>query len=324
MAVVKRKSTATKQVKGADTASSRDPSPQELAKRESIFQVYCNLGPARSYAKLMIAIVDTYGTIGARTLNAWSKRHSWKERLAVFDDAHHTAIVPLVVPLNFDREEALLEAASQALMRALSASVQASNPHQLKALIDAAGNAIRLVEKLREGRDSKAGELGKQVTMGQLLAKIEQRIKDGFAAGRGENAKVIEGEVVNERLCDEPAKDETTGKAEDQDDGEAPTGSGDGTAPERGEAGEIPHGQPAARQPSSSESEGADRKAHRRDEQRDQPDDRRLPSAGNEPAAERSGVSDMAEPGGPGRPMTMAERLAARLAARRAKQGIGP
>jgi hypothetical protein len=314
MAVVKRKSTATKRVKGTDAASSRDPSPQELAKRESIFQVYCNLGPARSYAKLMIAIVDTYGTIGARTLNAWSKRHSWKERLAVFDDAHHTATVPLVVALNFDREEALLEAASQALMRALSASVQASNPHQLKALIDAAGNAIRLVEKLREGRDSKAGELGKQVTMGQLLAKIEQRIKDGFAAGRGENAKVIEGEVVN---GDDGGRGDSaeTGQAEDQAECEAPAGSGDSAAPERGEAGEIPHGREAY--------EGG--KAVEAGRAGNEPDDRRLPSTGREPAAERSGVSDMAEHGVSHlaehvRPMTMAERLAAR----RVKQGIGP
>ena len=140
MATAKRKSTTAPKGVGAGKAPVARPvtSPEELAKREHAFHVYCNLGPARSYRKLQIAIMDRIGAVATRTLTSWATQHSWQERVALYDaeQAKRASQQITVVPAGFDREEALLEAASQALVRALNAQVAAANPHQLKALID--------------------------------------------------------------------------------------------------------------------------------------------------------------------------------------------
>jgi hypothetical protein len=53
---------------------------------------------------------------------------------------------------NFDQQDALLRAAAKALKRALEATVTvAIKPSELKALVDTAVNAIKLVEMLRSG-----------------------------------------------------------------------------------------------------------------------------------------------------------------------------
>src|SRR4029077_19207455 len=60
---------------------------------------------------------------------------------------------------NFDQQDALLRAAAKALKRALEATVTvAIKPGELKALVDTAINAIKLVEMLRSGDAGKKGD----------------------------------------------------------------------------------------------------------------------------------------------------------------------
>ena len=142
------------------------PNPQELARREDIFRVYRDLGPARSYNRLIVAIRDKFGAVNKRRLMTWSKEYSWQERLHVHDAeeekrralalalAEQDALDP-----NFDQQDALLRAAAKALKRTLEATVTvAIKPSELKALVDTAVNAIKLVEMLRSDGAGRKGE----------------------------------------------------------------------------------------------------------------------------------------------------------------------
>jgi hypothetical protein len=102
------------------------PNPQELARREDIFRVYRDLGPARSYNRLIVAIRDRFGEVNKRQLMTWSKEYSWQERLHVHDaeEEKRRALAERdELDPNFDQQDALLRAAAKALKRALEATV---------------------------------------------------------------------------------------------------------------------------------------------------------------------------------------------------------
>jgi hypothetical protein len=161
------------------------PNPQELARREDIFRVYRDLGPARSYNRLIVAIRDRFGEVNKRQLMTWSKEYSWQERLHVHDAeeekrralalAEQDALDP-----NFDQQDVLLRAAAKALKRALEATVTvAIKPSELKALVDTAVNAIKLVEMLRSGEAGRKGEGVGNKRMFAVLDALEARIRAG-------------------------------------------------------------------------------------------------------------------------------------------------
>jgi len=159
------------------------PNPQELARREDIFRVYRDLGPARSYNRLIVAIRDRFGEVNKRQLMTWSKEYSWQERLHVHDAeeekrralalAEQDALDP-----NFDQQDALLRAAAKALKRALEATVTvAIKPSELKALVDTAVNAIKLVEMLRSDGAGRKGEGVGNKRMFAVLDALEARMR---------------------------------------------------------------------------------------------------------------------------------------------------
>ena len=170
------------------------PSPAELAKREDAFRIYRDMGPERSYPRLQVACKPKYGEIATRTFSNWAKAHSWKDRLVEYDERMRNAAQVQVEPLdaNFDKRKALLEAAHLALMRALQSVPVVTKPQDFKALVDAANNAIKLVEMMDRDRPAGDGAQGAaKKRMFQVLEEIERRIRDA-----GRNAKLIEGEVV--------------------------------------------------------------------------------------------------------------------------------
>jgi hypothetical protein len=59
--------------------------PAQLAKREDVFRLYRDMGPTRSYDRLVAAIQDKHGSVSKRTLANWSRQHSWQERVAEYD-----------------------------------------------------------------------------------------------------------------------------------------------------------------------------------------------------------------------------------------------
>lgn len=174
--------------------SPRKPNPQELARREDIFRVYRDLGPARSYDRLIVAVKDRFGHVYKKQLMAWSKEYSWQERLRVHDlDEEKRRALAERDELdgswgaNFDQQDALLKAAAKALKRALEATVTvALKPSELKALVDTAVNAIKLVEMLRSGDAGKKSDGSGNKRMFQVLDALEARLRAGVPQVNGD------------------------------------------------------------------------------------------------------------------------------------------
>lgn len=159
----------------------RKPAPDQLAKREAIFNLYRDLGPTRSYERLIELIRPKYGDVSKRTLVNWSRQHNWQPRVAEYDDALATGSeVQAELDPNFNATEALLRSAHLALQRALASHPMARTPQDYKALVDAAEKALRLVAKLRElGMDggNKATEQQQVNTFRTLMAEMGRVVR---------------------------------------------------------------------------------------------------------------------------------------------------
>ena len=168
--------------------------PVQLARREEIFRLYRDMGPTRNYDRLLAAIEAKHGKVSSRTLVNWSGQHSWQERVAEYDRDLTKGFQVQAEDLdpNFDRRDTLLKAAHLALLRVLQSNPIVRTPQDAKALIDAANNAIKLVE-LRGANDidRKSGSESRK-RMFEILQSIEARIRE---AGRAQS-RTIDGEAV--------------------------------------------------------------------------------------------------------------------------------
>src|SRR4051794_5450891 len=168
--------------------------PVQLARREDIFHLYRDIGPTRNYDRLLAAIEAKHDRVSKRTLANWSKQHSWQERVAEYDrDLTKGAQVQVEdLDPNFDRKDALLKAANLALLRVLQSNPVVRTPQDAKALIDAANNALKLVEQLRANEVNRQGSSETRKRMFEVLQSIEARIRE---AGRAQS-QTIDREVV--------------------------------------------------------------------------------------------------------------------------------
>src|SRR4051795_9463061 len=168
--------------------------PVQLARREEIFRLYRDMGPTRNYDRLLAAIEAKHGSVSKRTLANWSQQHSWQARVADYDRDLTKGFQIQADDLdpNFDWRDTLLKAAHLALLRVLQSNPVVRTPQDAKALIDAANNAIKLVE-LRGANDvdRKSGSESKK-RMFEILESIEARVRE---AGRAQS-RTIDGEAV--------------------------------------------------------------------------------------------------------------------------------
>lgn len=167
--------------------SKRPVSPEKLAKREALFELYRDLGPGRSYERLIEAARPQHGPIARRTLVNWSGAHNWRARIADYDRRLTTASQAQLegVDPDFDMAEALERIARSAIHRVLVSQVEIRTPQGAKAMMDAAEKAIMLAEELRQrGLDGRAAEQKEaQIsTFGQLMEKMRSVARAGFAA----------------------------------------------------------------------------------------------------------------------------------------------
>jgi len=164
----------------------RKLSPADLAKREGIFGLYRDLGPTRSYERLIELIRPKYGDVSKRTLVNWSGQHNWQPRVAEYDETLATGTeAQAELDPNFDRTDALLRSSHLALQRALASRPTVRTPQDYKALVDAAEKAIMLVEKLRAlGADrGQPDDVDKRANLAAImLNELRQAVKDKFAA----------------------------------------------------------------------------------------------------------------------------------------------
>ena len=168
--------------------------PVQLVRREDIFRLYRDMGPTRNYDRLLAAIEAKHGKVSSRTLANWSGQHSWQERVAEYDRDLTKGFQVQAEDLdpNFDRRDTLLKAAHLALLRVLQSNPVVRTPQDAKALIDAANNAIKLVELLRANDGARKGSSDGKKRMFEVLESIEARIRE---AGRAQS-RTIDGVAV--------------------------------------------------------------------------------------------------------------------------------
>ena len=164
----------------------RKLSPEQLGRREDIFRLYRDMGPARSYDRLLAAIEKKHGKISKRTLANWSRQHSWQERIAEYDSELEKGMQGQAGPLdpNFDQVDALLKAANLTIMRVLQASPQVKTARDAKALLDAAVTAMKLAEMLRGTQRSPEDDEESRKRMWALIDKVEAIKRAQFEAER--------------------------------------------------------------------------------------------------------------------------------------------
>src|SRR5438128_614481 len=98
----------------------------KLAQREAAFAIYRDMGPRRSLVSLDHELKCNHPEIAVsrQSLEKWSKMHHWVARVRAHDNSVITAPpqAGLKADPNFDHVDALLQAANQALTRAMSSA----------------------------------------------------------------------------------------------------------------------------------------------------------------------------------------------------------
>ncbi len=116
--------------------------------------------------------------VSRQSFEKWSRLHHWVKRVRAHDKSVAAAPPPqpgLILDPNFDQIDALLQAANQALTRAMNAAPVVSKPSDAKALVDAAANALKVMETIKS---QSRGKVSRE-EMARALNLIEQaRMRD--------------------------------------------------------------------------------------------------------------------------------------------------
>ncbi len=125
--------------------------PEQLVHREKVFIIYRDMGRRRSFSTLEKELKRDYPDLAAArtTLERWGKIHQWRDRVAQHDQGVFAGVGVAVelgvmpdMPAEFNQVEQLTLAAQAALMKAIAAAPQITKPGEMKAMIDAAANAL--------------------------------------------------------------------------------------------------------------------------------------------------------------------------------------
>ena len=165
----------------------------KLEQREAAFAIYRDMGPRRSLVALEGELKRNHPEIAVsrQSLEKWSKMHRWVERVRAHDKSLAGASAQpaeLKVDPNFDQVEALLQAANRALTRAMSATPVVTKPSDVKALVDAAANALKLVETIR------SQSVGK-VSREEVAKEIARVLKEVRKAREHDVELLVEAEL---------------------------------------------------------------------------------------------------------------------------------
>jgi hypothetical protein len=156
----------------------------KLEQREEAFFIYRDMGPRRSLVALERELRLNHPEIAVsrQSLEKWSKLHHWVERVRAHDKSVSAAPpqpAELTVDPNFDQIDALLTAANKALTRAMNAAPVVTKPSDVKALVDAAANALKLIETIRNQSVGKVSREEVAQEMARVLGEVEKaRMRD--------------------------------------------------------------------------------------------------------------------------------------------------
>jgi hypothetical protein len=152
---------------------------EKLKQRELAFALYRNMGKRRSFPALERELKRNHPEIAVsrQSLEKWAKMHQWAHRVTVYDQAAAAAqpqqVNPDVDP-NFDQVASLLGAANQAIMRAMSATPAVTKPSDVKALVDSAANALKLIETIKTNQTGKVSRQEVANEMTRILDLVEK------------------------------------------------------------------------------------------------------------------------------------------------------
>lgn len=151
----------------------------KLEQREAVFAIYRDLGSGRSLVALAHELKANHPemAVSRQSLEKWSKVHRWVERVRTHEKSAAATPPPQTefkVDPNFDQVDALLQAANRALTRAMSATPIVTKPSDVKALVDAAANALKLVETIRNQSVGKVSREEVAKEMGRVLDLVRQ------------------------------------------------------------------------------------------------------------------------------------------------------
>jgi len=178
---------------GANRANGYTLPPDKLEQREAAFVIYRDMGKGRSLTALEREVKHHHPDIAVArpTLEKWSRAHQWAERINQHDLAEQATrpAAPKVDP-EFDHVAKLTNAAQVAIAKALSGSMVVTKPSDMKTLVDAAANALKMAETIRakQGDGASREQIVEEIT--RLLDLAEARRRQ---AGRGRCAARVRG-----------------------------------------------------------------------------------------------------------------------------------
>src|ERR1700730_1513889 len=152
---------------------------EKLKQRELAFTIYRDMGQKRSFPALERELKRNLPEIAVsrQSLEKWSKAHQWAQRVTVYDQAPAAAQLQRVNPdvdPNFDRVASWRGAPNQAIMRAMSATPAVTKPSDVKALVDSAANALKLIETIKANQTGKVSRQEIANEMTRILDLVEQ------------------------------------------------------------------------------------------------------------------------------------------------------
>jgi hypothetical protein len=214
-------------------------------RQEEIFAIYRDMGPSRSYPKLQEAIKDRWGAIHVRTFSTWAKAFNWATRIAEYDAQQ--AALPAAAPASqiaapmVDTVEALMQTATRALEIAMKAAPRVARVSDVKSLIDAATNAMKLAESVQAKRQVQQDDDAARAEMWSIIHTYEAAISDrdrrikfmrllakskGIDIDMREVERLVQAEIREEEEKDERARQQNL--SADLPLGEADAGSSRG------------------------------------------------------------------------------------------------
>jgi hypothetical protein len=151
---------------------------EKLKQRELAFTIYRDMRQRRSFPALERELKRNHPEIAVsrQSLEKWAKMHQWAQRVTVYDQAAAAAQPQQVNPdvdHNFDQVASLLGAANQAIMRAMSATPAVTKPSDVKALVDSAANALKLIETIKTNQTGKVSRQEVANEMSRILDLVE-------------------------------------------------------------------------------------------------------------------------------------------------------
>lgn len=155
---------------------------------EKVFEMFRDLGPDRTFRKLAEAVRLRWpaNAVAYSTLAQWAKQHGWKKHIAEYERGLRRATqaaAPAIDLTGTDDVTVLEKAASVALARALQAgAVAVTKPGDVKALVDTAGKALELAERLKQGRSGTATSQEIAAFGDELVGKIDEARRKDFVA----------------------------------------------------------------------------------------------------------------------------------------------